>query len=278
MRRRRDSGNKPGIETTEQLGETSGDAAGRGEARPFLIVTVSVGVAPSLDRDFACAEDLLREADKHLYSAKQLGRNRAISALSDSGELPTHQPCNGDRRKHDAPDAAKQQVTAAIQPANDLPLEVMRTRIAQQVAKCESDRPCFSLLVPRLPAGPNAAEGGSLATRRPQRIVLDRLRSDDSMAVDRAGRLIVLLPTTARDHADVVRRRIATVLVQAPFPGVAVDLLSYSEDKASFDPDLLPAKAPSPEARLADDPRPAAASSATCHGSSSFSKRSLSHL
>ena len=47
VRRRRDSGNKPGIETTEQLGETSGDAAGRGEARPFLIVTVSVGVAPA---------------------------------------------------------------------------------------------------------------------------------------------------------------------------------------------------------------------------------------
>jgi hypothetical protein len=225
-------------------------------------VTVSVGVATSLDRHFACAEDLLREADKHLYSAKQLGRNRTISALSACSELPTHKPSNGDRRKHEVPGAAKQQVTAAVQPTNDLPLEAMRTRIAEQVAKCGSDGPSFCLLVTRLPAGPNAAEGISVATRRAQRIVLDRLRSDDSMAVDRSGRLIVLLPTTTRDHADSARRRVAAALVQASFAGVGVDVLG--------------ATAPCAAAGVGGDPLPAAPRSATCNGSSSSSKRSLS--
>ena len=242
-----------------------------------IAVTVSLGVATSLDRDFACAEDLLREADKHLYSAKRLGRNRAFSASSARGKPPTLRPSNADRRKHDVSGAAKQQVTTADQPANDLPLEAMCTRIADQVARCGSDGPCFSLLVAHLPAGPNSAEEASVATRRAQRIVLDRLRSDDSIAVDRAGRLIVLLPTTTRDHADSARQRIAEALVQASFSNATVDILGYPEDKARFDSDLLGATALSAGACVAGDPRPAATSSTPCRGLSSSSKRSPSY-
>jgi diguanylate cyclase (GGDEF)-like protein len=43
------------------------------------IVTISIGVAAILPTPYDLAEDLLRQADEHLYEAKRAGRNRVAS-------------------------------------------------------------------------------------------------------------------------------------------------------------------------------------------------------
>jgi diguanylate cyclase (GGDEF)-like protein len=48
-------------------------------------VTISVGVATLLDTDFVQPEDLIAEADKYLYLAKQRGRNRIEGKTLNSG-------------------------------------------------------------------------------------------------------------------------------------------------------------------------------------------------
>jgi diguanylate cyclase (GGDEF)-like protein len=43
------------------------------------IVTISIGVAAILPTPYDTAEDLIRQADEHLYEAKRAGRNRVAS-------------------------------------------------------------------------------------------------------------------------------------------------------------------------------------------------------
>jgi len=44
-------------------------------------VTISVGIATLLDSDFSQPEDLIAAADRFLYRAKKLGRNRVEGKL-----------------------------------------------------------------------------------------------------------------------------------------------------------------------------------------------------
>jgi diguanylate cyclase (GGDEF)-like protein len=49
-------------------------------------VTISIGVASVMPTSYETAEDLVRQADEHLYEAKRAGRNRTASEVAD---LPT---------------------------------------------------------------------------------------------------------------------------------------------------------------------------------------------
>ncbi len=47
------------------------------------MVTVSIGVAAFIPSESSCAKDLIASADSALYSAKRLGRNRALLASTN---------------------------------------------------------------------------------------------------------------------------------------------------------------------------------------------------
>ncbi len=50
---------------------------------PEGVITISIGVAGARDRDYSSADDLFKDADRALYRAKELGRNRVVRFGTD---------------------------------------------------------------------------------------------------------------------------------------------------------------------------------------------------
>ena len=75
--------NSRGPETLEQfvaeLGDSATAATVTEAARRGELVVVSVGVALARGTDPISPEELLKEADRSLYKAKQQGRNRVFA-------------------------------------------------------------------------------------------------------------------------------------------------------------------------------------------------------
>ncbi len=71
------------LERAELLRRTVAELSVRFHGQPLRQVTISVGVA-IFPRRFETAEELLRGADRALYTAKRRGRNRVVEADSDN--------------------------------------------------------------------------------------------------------------------------------------------------------------------------------------------------
>jgi hypothetical protein len=121
-----------------------------------------------------------------------------------------------------------QTLVEPIGQTNALTIEALRVRVSEEITKFRRHGLPLCLLVVELTFD---VEGGGLR-ERVRGIAADLVRHIDLVAVDGAGRLVVLMPVTSREQAEVVRGRIvgAASAWSLPVRAGKGELLAYPED------------------------------------------------